>query len=198
MRSSTRSSIYRALPWRHPSSRPRSLPPVSRDIHRPTSMRCARLAEVVWCGIEPVGDRDGRLALYLTDHLPRLRMLPGEVEVSDTERALLDHLQREGASFFAALHHAAGDGYPAETVDALWNLVWKGLVTNDTFHAVRAFTRAPERRGRKSGTRSFRTRRVSPPSAEGGGRLSRSVSAHRSRRRSGPRPSRSSACATAC
>ncbi len=45
--------------------------------------------------------------------------------------------------------------------------MWKGLVTNDTFHAVRAFTRAPERRQRKPGPRSFRTRRVSPPSAEG-------------------------------
>ncbi len=29
--------------------------------------------EVVWVGIEPLGDRDGRLALYLTDHLARLR-----------------------------------------------------------------------------------------------------------------------------
>ena len=123
--------------------------------------------EVVWCGIEPVGDRDGRLALYLTDHLARLRLLPRDVELTDIERALLDHLEQQGASFFAALHHAAGDGYPADTVDALWNLVWKGLVTNDTFHAVRAFTRAPERRPRKGGPRSFRTRRASPPSAEG-------------------------------
>ncbi|MDQ3417799.1 MAG: DEAD/DEAH box helicase [Acidobacteriota bacterium] len=123
--------------------------------------------EVVWCGIESVGERDGRLALYLTDHLPRLRMVPKEVGVTDPEPALLDHLEREGASFFGALHRAAGDGYPAETVDALWNLVWKGLVTNDTFHAVRAFTRGPERRQRKPGARSFRTRRVSPPSAEG-------------------------------
>jgi ATP-dependent Lhr-like helicase len=123
--------------------------------------------EVVWCGIESVGERDGRLALYLTDHLPRLRMLPKDVEVEGLERAILDHLEREGASFFAALHRAAGDGYPAETVDALWNLVWKGLITNDTFHAVRAFTRAPERRTRKASSRTFRTRRVSPPSAEG-------------------------------
>ena len=123
--------------------------------------------EVVWCGVESVGDRDGRLALYLTDHLPRLRMVPKEVEVTSREQAILDHLEGEGASFFAPLHQAAGDGYPAETVDALWNLVWKGLVTNDTFHAVRAFTAAPERRQRKTRPRSFRTRRVSPPSAEG-------------------------------
>ncbi|MBA2303679.1 MAG: DEAD/DEAH box helicase [Acidobacteria bacterium] len=123
--------------------------------------------EVVWCGIEPVGDRDGRLALYLTDHLPRLRVLPKAAEVTGRERAILDHLEREGASFFAALHQAAGGGYPGETVDALWNLVWTGLLTNDTFHSVRAFVRPPERRQRKPAARSFRTRRVSPPSAEG-------------------------------
>ena len=34
-------------------------------------------------------------------------------------------------------------------MDALWDLVWKGAITNDTFHALRAFTRPPERRSRK-------------------------------------------------
>ena len=123
--------------------------------------------EVVWCGIEPVGERDGRLALYLTDHLARLRNLPAEVELSDRERAILDHLAGHGASFFAAVHESAGGGYPGETVRSLWDLVWKGLITNDTFHALRAFTRPPERRQRKTGPRSFRSRRVAPPSAEG-------------------------------
>ncbi len=123
--------------------------------------------EVVWCGIEPVGERDGRLALYLTDHLPRLRMTPKAVDATGRDQAILDHLEREGASFFAPLHQAAGGGYPGETVEALWDLVWKGLITNDTFHAVRAFTSPPERRQRKPAARTFRTRRVSPPSAEG-------------------------------
>ena len=123
--------------------------------------------EVVWCGIEPVGDRDGRLALYLTDHLPRLRKLPAEAELTARERDLLDHLANHGASFFAALHQSAGGGYPNETVQTLWDLVWKGLVTNDTFHALRAFTRPPERRKRKAAPRSFRSRRVAPPSGEG-------------------------------
>ncbi len=125
--------------------------------------------EVVWCGVEPIGDRDGRLALYLTDHLSRLRPLPAAAELSGRERPIVDHLEAGGASFFAALHDAAGGGFPGETVDALWNLVWKGLITNDTFHALRAFTRPPVRRARqmKPAGRSFRSRRVSPPSAEG-------------------------------
>jgi ATP-dependent Lhr-like helicase len=52
-------------------------------------------------------------------------------------------------------------------VDGLWNLVWAGIITNDTFHALRAFTRPPERRPRRSAGRSFRSRRLAPPSAEG-------------------------------
>ena len=51
----------------------------------------------------------------------------------------------EGASFFGPLHEAVGGGYPAETVNALWALAWKGLVTNDTFQVVRAFTQSSAR-----------------------------------------------------
>jgi ATP-dependent Lhr-like helicase len=124
--------------------------------------------EVVWCGVEPVGDRDGRLALYLTDNFARLRRPVGAAGLTARETAILDHLGDQGAAFFAALHAAAGGGYPAETVDAIWNLVWRGLVTNDTFHALRAFTRTPERRARKGATgRAFKSRRVAPPAAEG-------------------------------
>ncbi len=128
----------------------------------------AAAGEIVWCGLEPLGERDGRLALYLADHLPRLRRLPRMDDLGTREQAILDHLERQGASFFAAIHEAAGGGYPGETVQALWDLVWRGLLTNDTLHALRAFTRAPERRHRKAATgRAFRSRRVAPPSAEG-------------------------------
>jgi ATP-dependent Lhr-like helicase len=137
----------------------------------------AAAGEVVWRGVEPVGDRDGRVALYLTDHLARLWRPPSPsdtggkapAERSPREQAILKYLKNAGASFFAAIHDAAGGGYPAETVDALWDLVWKGTITNDTFHALRAFTRAPVRRSRKEARagQAFRSRRVAPPSAEG-------------------------------
>jgi ATP-dependent Lhr-like helicase len=139
--------------------------------------------EIIWRGVEPLGDRDGRIALYLTDHFPRLGVrsvffekvgvrsrVPERddgPEPAGTEHTIVQHLRTEGASFFAALHEAAGGGYPAETVDALWSLVWAGVITNDTFHALRAFTRPPERRTRRPAARSFRSRRVAPPSAEG-------------------------------
>jgi ATP-dependent Lhr-like helicase len=133
--------------------------------------------EVVWCGIEPLGERDGRLTLYLTDHVARLRRAVTLGELDPREQAILAHLAEHGASFFAAIHETAGGGYPGETVSALWNLVWKGVVTNDTFHALRAFTRPPERRRkrpapsasevRREGGPTFRSRRGAPPSAEG-------------------------------
>ena len=126
--------------------------------------------EIVWCGVEALGERDGRIALYLTDHFARLRREQPPADLSPRAQQIVAHLTDNGASFFADLHHAAGDGYPGETVDALWDLVWKGVITNDTFHALRALTRPPQRQRRRSGTvpvRSFRSRRLAPPSAEG-------------------------------
>jgi ATP-dependent Lhr-like helicase len=53
-------------------------------------------------------------------------------------------------------------------VDALWVLVWAGLVTNDTLHALRAYTRPPDRDRRPpAGAHAFRARRAAPPAAEG-------------------------------
>ncbi|HMC75786.1 MAG TPA: helicase-related protein, partial [Vicinamibacterales bacterium] len=131
----------------------------------------ASAGEVIWRGVEPVGDRDGRVAIYLTDHVSRLWRPGPPPEIGAREQAIVTHLQRHGASFFAALHDAGGGGFPGETVEALWDLVWKGILTNDTFHALRAFTRTPAKRARKrdhSGGRSpFRSRRMAPPSAEG-------------------------------
>jgi ATP-dependent helicase Lhr and Lhr-like helicase len=55
-------------------------------------------------------------------------------------------------------------------VEALWSLVWKGLITNDTFRALRAFL-APEgdRKGRRGPRASplYRSRRDAPASGEG-------------------------------
>ena len=155
--------------------------------------------EVVWVGVEPVGDRDGRIALYLADDLPRLlppragavprkpdatshtRHGDGRSDggarsvrlqadgVDAREASILACLRERGASFFGPLHEAVGGGYPGETVEALWRLVWQGLITNDTFHALRVFTaaRAPSRKARRQANQGFRSRRLAPPSAEG-------------------------------
>jgi ATP-dependent Lhr-like helicase len=133
----------------------------------------ASAGEVVWTGVESLGARDGRIALYLADQLPRLlppavRLKP-ETDEDPRETAIVEFLRTHGASYFGPLHDAVGGGYPDETVAALWRLVWNGVITNDTFHALRAFANAhaPRRRQRRGATAPFRSRRLAPPSAEG-------------------------------
>ncbi|MGE3858307.1 MAG: crosslink repair DNA glycosylase YcaQ family protein [Dehalococcoidia bacterium] len=122
--------------------------------------------EVTWVGVEPLGDRDGRIALYLTDHLTTLAPAREPGALDERATAMLEHLRRHGSSFFGALHEAAGGGFPRDSVEALWSLVWAGLVTNDTLHPLRAHLAAPERT-RRSGHGQFRSRRLVPPAAEG-------------------------------
>jgi len=147
--------------------------PARLDGYDPSQLDAVTAAgEVVWVGIESLGERDGRIALYLADHLSRLlppKGLAETPEADERETKVLEYLSRHGASFFGPLHESTGAGYPADTVDALWNLVWRGLVTNDTFHPLRAFTRAhaPRRARRPAVAPPFRSRRLVPPSAEG-------------------------------
>ncbi len=127
--------------------------------------------EVAWCGFDALGERDGRVSLYLSDRMAEL--LPprtGFVEpLSPREEAVLAELARGGAAFFAQVHEATGGGYPGETIDALWSLVWRGLVTNDTLHALRAYIVKPETsRGKREHVQgAFRSRRTTPPNAQG-------------------------------
>jgi ATP-dependent Lhr-like helicase len=128
--------------------------------------------EIVWCGFDSLGERDGRIALYLADHLAS--QLPPRIAsaepLSPRQEAILAELGRAGALFFSQLHEAIGDGYPGETVDALWSLVWRGVVTNDTLHALRAWIAKPEpsrSSKRVHNQQAFRSRRTTPASAQG-------------------------------
>jgi ATP-dependent helicase Lhr and Lhr-like helicase len=132
----------------------------------------AAAGEVAWVGVETLGARDGRLALYLTDEMPHLLRPPAasRVALSGRELAVLAYLRSAGASFFGPIHESAGGGFPRPTVDALWSLAWKGLITNDTFRALRAFlTPAGARKGRPRPrlAAAYRSRRAAPASAEG-------------------------------
>ncbi len=130
--------------------------------------------EVVWCGLDPLGEHDGRIALFLSEKLatllPPRRSPTEEMGLTPRELALIDQLSRGGAAFFSQLHDAAGGGYPGETLDALWSLVWRGMATNDTFHALRAYVARPasaRQPKRQHNLPSFRSRRTTPPSAQG-------------------------------
>ncbi len=117
---------------------------------------------VLWVGQEPLGEHDGRISLYLTEHAALL--LPERKEVPDdpVHRKIRDHLSARGATFFAQILQACG-GMQQEVIAALWDLVWAGVVTNDTLQPLRAFAsprrRAARRlsgyRGRGLGTRAL-------------------------------------------
>jgi ATP-dependent helicase Lhr and Lhr-like helicase len=134
--------------------------------------------EVVWCGVEPIGETDGRIALYLADkiaelHTPAVAKLQTdspENPLGEKQQQILELLASRGAMFFSSLHEAVGGGFPGETIDALWGLVWAGRVTNDTFHALRAYMsrRASMRTSSRQHVQSnFRSRRTLAPSAQG-------------------------------
>ena len=129
--------------------------------------------EVSWAGVEPLGERDGRVALYLADKMPLLAVpRPNAEPMSEREEKLLTALHQTGASFFTQLHESVGGGYPGESLDALWSLVWRGLVTNDSLHALRAYVARPEsargnRKQHGNGTGAFRSRRTIPATAQG-------------------------------
>jgi ATP-dependent Lhr-like helicase len=127
--------------------------------------------EVTWAGVEPIGERDGRIALFLADKLPLLtQQRPLTDPLTEREEKILALLESTGASFFDPLHTALGGGYPGETIEALWSLVWRGLITNDSLHALRAYIARPDsnrtQRRLQTGT-VFRSRRTTPPTAQG-------------------------------
>jgi ATP-dependent helicase Lhr and Lhr-like helicase len=100
----------------------------------------AASGEVVWIGRGPLGGRDGRVALYLRDQVPTLLTDTGvDRPDGDLHERIRDHLKSRGASFFRDLYTAAGGGDPDTVLEALWDLVWSGEVTNDTVAPLRAF-----------------------------------------------------------
>ncbi|HEY7563618.1 MAG TPA: helicase-related protein, partial [Acidimicrobiia bacterium] len=111
--------------------------------------------EVMWAGRGPLGERDGKVALYFRSQLAKLWFPPSPQRPEEALHDLLrDQLRAQGASFFADLYLAAGGGDPDLALDALWDLVWAGEVTNDTLAPLRAYTglrRPGSRAGRGRG-----------------------------------------------
>jgi ATP-dependent Lhr-like helicase len=134
--------------------------------------------EVVWAGLEPIGEKDGRVALYLAEKLPVLwpvgRSAATE-ERTEREDAILEYLRERGASFFQELHDGTGGGYPGDSLEAIWRLVWRGLLINDGMQALRAYTVREAKASRKvhHHQTGFRSRRTTPPTAQGRWSLNR-------------------------
>jgi ATP-dependent Lhr-like helicase len=111
----------------------------------------AATGRVVWIGRGAAGPKDGRVALFRREAVADLIDPPGEAPDGTLHRALLEHLGRRGACFLMELAQAAETVEPAVRRDdfeaALWDLVWAGRITNDTFAPLRALAKGVTRSG---------------------------------------------------
>ncbi|MDQ6743360.1 MAG: DEAD/DEAH box helicase [Candidatus Dormibacteraeota bacterium] len=133
--------------------------------YRPAQLdELVSMGEVVWVGRGPLGPGDGRVALYLRADAPRLLGDQLEPPAGELHEKLRAHLDRRGASFFRDLYGAAGGGDQDAILDALWDMVWAGEVTNDTFAPLRLLG-SPSKR--TSGVRRPALLRLNQPRASG-------------------------------
>ena len=108
---------------------------------------------LVWVGCSPLGSGDGRIAVYRRDQVGRLLDPPGDDQApGEIHRTILDHLAQHGASFLMELEDVVRDAQPAADGEAftgaLWDLVWAGRITNDTYAPLRALGRRKSSRSR--------------------------------------------------
>ncbi|OCB52865.1 ATP-dependent helicase [Mycobacterium vulneris] len=100
--------------------------------------------EVMWSGAGQIGGSDGWVAFHLAETAPLTLPVPAEIEFTDTHRAIMETLGHGGAYFFRQLTDQAAE---SELKTALWELIWAGWVTGDTFAPVRAMLTGPRRSG---------------------------------------------------
>ncbi len=126
--------------------------------------------EVMWVGAGPLGQSDGKIRLFVRGQAEMLaERLATTTEAPDDpeHQRLREIFKTRGACFFRDLVHTS----ERTTLDALWDLVWAGEVTNDSFSAVRAFngsrTSRPSRRSTSRRPRVGHITALGPPTAQG-------------------------------
>ena len=131
--------------------------------------------ELVWIGAGGLGVNDGRIRLCFADQLPTLALgwespMSPDGPLHDALRA---RLAEHGASFWNGVRAASPESSDTELLTALWDLVWAGEVTNDSFAPLRALLNSKgARSARPAGPvrgrpRPGRLSRISPPLGAG-------------------------------
>ncbi|MGO9284688.1 ATP-dependent helicase [Mycobacterium sp.] len=134
--------------------------------------------EVIWSGAGTISGSDGWVAFHPADSAPLTLAAGSEIEFTAAHRAILDMLSGGGAFFFRQLAH---DGIgEAELKAALWELIWAGWVTGDTFAPVRAMLSGGPGARKRSAPAHRQGRGKRPP------RLSRYSVAHAQSRAADP------------
>ncbi|KQV26074.1 DEAD/DEAH box helicase [Yonghaparkia sp. Root332] len=136
--------------------------------------------ELVWSGGGSLPGSDGWLSIHLP-HLAPLSLaeptaLEADAGATERQEGILSVLAGGGGFFFRQLADATGATDDARLADDLWQLVWAGLITNDTFAPVRAMlgcskrptaARAPRPRAYRGYARPTMPARSGPPSTAG-------------------------------
>jgi ATP-dependent Lhr-like helicase len=118
--------------------------------------------EVLWVGQGSLPGNDGWVSLHLSDTAPLLMPAIADDELTPLHEQLLESLAGGGALFFRTLSDRLGSLDDRALTDALWDLVWAGLVTNDTLAPLRNLLGASRRRSAPRVRPGRRGRRVMP------------------------------------
>ena len=132
--------------------------------------------EVIWSGAGQIGGGDGWIAFHPADSAPLTLATPTEIEFTDTHRAILATLGGGGG---VLLPPARRRSDTEQFKQALWELIWAGWITGDTFAPVRAMLSGTRRSTGRRGAPAHRQRQRPP-------RLSRYSVAHAQARASDP------------
>ncbi|MBW3086481.1 ATP-dependent RNA helicase RhlE [Austwickia sp. TVS 96-490-7B] len=116
--------------------------------------------EVCWQGQGSSGIDGGWVSWHPMSGAPWTLAQP--TQVSSAAEQLASVFDRAGGYHFRSLQDTV-EGTEKEVLDLLWELVWAGRVSNDSFAPVRALvgSRRPTRRARRDGSASPRIGRIS-------------------------------------
>ncbi|MER6401351.1 ATP-dependent helicase [Kitasatospora sp. NPDC001603] len=120
--------------------------------------------EIGWSGAGALPGKDGWIGLHLAEHAHLLRPEPVPPAVTPVHTALLEALAGGYGLFFRQLVAHFPDTPETEVVEALWDLVWAGYVSNDTLAPLRALLGS----GRTAGATAHRAPRATPRGRYGG------------------------------
>ncbi|MBN9239696.1 MAG: DEAD/DEAH box helicase [Micrococcales bacterium 70-64] len=130
--------------------------------------------EVIWSGGGVLPGSDGWVSFHLADTARLTLADPSGDETTPLQRDILEAMAGGGAYFFRQLGQAVGSTDDKALNAALWELVWAGLITNDTLSPLRSYlggpAAAPRARSYRGRSSSLRVAASGPPT--GGGRWS--------------------------
>ncbi|WP_370894218.1 ATP-dependent helicase [Janibacter sp. GXQ6167] len=118
--------------------------------------------EVLWAGHGAMPGDDGWVSFHLAETAEVTLPIPQVEDLDETAREILAALDGGGAYLFRSLADGLGSTDDTRLSDALWDLVWRGVVTGDSGAPLRAML--------QGGRTAHRRQPVAAPRGRYGGR----------------------------